>query len=421
MDTTSSSNKNRPKNIIMIVADGMGPAYPTAYRLYRDDPNTAAVETTIFDKYLVGASSTVPAAVSGYVTDSAASATALAAGVKSYNGAIGVDVDKNPVKSVLTYAKEQGKGIGVAVTSEVNHATPAAYLSHNEYRKNYNALADSYIDNGWKSDVLLGGGTDYFIRDDRNIVAELQQQGIHYVDSYEALASLPNKPVFGLFAPKGLPNAKADSDVRRLTTMVKAMTQHLEDHDNGFFALIEASQVDWAGHANNIAHAMIEMDDLAHTLLYLETFVEQHPETLVVLTADHSTGGLTVAANGAYKWDPSLLRTLDKPLSHIAKQWLSTELTKKALSDLFGTALTDKQYQSLVTAKQSALSAEKPQKAMLTALKQFVDDVTNTGWTTGGHTGIDVPVYAFGHSAEVFIGHQDNTDIADKIFALLGR
>lgn len=424
---TSTSNitplepDRSPRNIIMIVADGMGPAYPTAYRLFKDNPDTEIIETTVFDRYLVGMASTYPAQQSGYVTDSAAAATALASGHKSYNGAIGVNVNKEPVESVLTFAKNKGKAIGVAVTSEVNHATPASYLTHNEYRKNYNDIADSYIDDGWKADILLGGGTDYFMRDDRNIVAELQAQGVHYVSDYQQLADLPDAPVFGLFAGSGLPGANSDSDQKRLTTMTKATINYLTKDKRGFFALIEASQVDWAGHSNDIAHAMAEMDDLAQTLIFLEDYVSRHPDTLVVLTADHSTGGVTIAANNKYKWDPRFLRSLQQPLEAIGEAWLNNDLDQRALGEWFGSALSRKQYIQLKAIKKMALAAKKPEKTMIMGLKRFVDNVTNTGWTTGGHTGIDVPVYAFGASAEQFRGHQDNTEIADKIFTLLGR
>ena len=129
----------------MVVGDGMGPAYTTAYRYFSDNPETDLIEETVFDRHLVGMASTYPARVSGYVTDSAAAATALATGVKSYNGAIGLDVNKKSVESVLEWAKKQGKKTGVVVTSQVNHATPASYLAHNESRRNYNAIADSYI------------------------------------------------------------------------------------------------------------------------------------------------------------------------------------------------------------------------------------------------------------------------------------
>ena len=190
----------------MVIGDGMGPAYTSAYRYFSDDPNTKEVEETVFDRHLKGSSSTYPAAISGVVTDSAASPTALGTGVKSYNGAIGVDVNKKAVQTVLEWAKLQGKKTGVVVTSQINHATPASYLTHNESRKNYNAIADSYIDDGIKADIYLGGGSQYFIRDDRNLVEEFKQAGFHYLDSYQGLTNLPKaKPVLGLFADVGLP------------------------------------------------------------------------------------------------------------------------------------------------------------------------------------------------------------------------
>ena len=120
---------NTPKNIIMMVGDGMGPAYTTAYRMYADDPSTPEIEETVFDRLLVGMASTHPDMGSGYVTDSAAGATALSTGVKTYNGAIGVDANKKPVQTVLELAKTQGRKTGVAVTSQINHATPASFIS----------------------------------------------------------------------------------------------------------------------------------------------------------------------------------------------------------------------------------------------------------------------------------------------------
>ena len=150
-----------PKNVIMVVGDGMGPAYTTAYRYFADDKNTLDVEQTVFDRMLVGMASTYPARISGYVTDSAAGATALATGVKSYNGAIAVNVDKKPVSTVLEWAKEQGMKTGVAVTSQINHATPAGYSVHNESRKNYDQIADSYFDEKIMSCSVVVGTTSY--------------------------------------------------------------------------------------------------------------------------------------------------------------------------------------------------------------------------------------------------------------------
>jgi len=204
-----------------VVADGMGPAYTTAYRNFMDDVATPDVEPVVFDDILVGNASTYPARVSGYVTDSAAAATALATGVKSYNGAIGVDVDKKPVNSVMYQAKRAGMRTGLAVTSQIVHATPASYIAHNESRKNYNDIADDFFDvranDKLVADVMLGGGTSYFKRDDRDLVTQFVDIGYQYANSYDALQTIPvGSNVLGLFAPVALPAVLDDKRKNRL-------------------------------------------------------------------------------------------------------------------------------------------------------------------------------------------------------------
>ncbi|MEI6895654.1 MAG: alkaline phosphatase [Colwellia sp.] len=437
-----------PKNIIMVVGDGMGPAYITAYRYFKDNPATKTIEQTVFDRTLVGIASTYPARVSGYVTDSAASATALATGIKSYNGAIGVDVDKNPVETVLEWAKKQGMKTGVVVTSQVNHATPASYLAHNESRKNYNAIADSYLDDGIKADIILGGGWQYFIRDDRNLVNEFKAAGFHYLDTPKTLNNLPPQTqVLGLFADVGLPWALDDANKLRLSAMTKAAVKQLDSYqvsqdqastEQGYFLLVEASQIDWAGHANDIAAAMAEMDDLAKTLEYLEEYVKNNPDTLVIVTADHSTGGFTVAANGLYEWDPTILRKMKHSPQKIAKQLVKTEISIKSASERLNFNVTAEEvillqqaknqtiaelasFNHLNKAEQKKTSKPRVSKSIYGAIKQIIDTRTNTGWTSDGHTAIDVPVFAFGKSSTMFKGQMDNTDIAKKIFILLGK
>lgn len=432
--------RSLPSNIIMVIGDGMGPAYTSAYRYFSDNPKTNEIEETVFDRHLTGLSSTYPATISGVVTDSAASATALSTGVKSYNGAIGVDVNKKEVQTVLEWAKLQGKKTGVVVTSQINHATPASYLAHNEYRKNYNEIADSYIDNGIKADLYLGGGWQYFLRADRNLVNEFKQAGFHYIDNYKGLTGLPkNKPVLGLFAEVGLPWALDDTNKHRLSTMTKAGIHHLIDlqnsdnlADKGFFMLIEGSQIDWAGHGNNISDAMAEMDDLAKTLEYLEHFVEHHPDTLVIVTADHSTGGFTIAANGKYEWHAENLRTMKHSVNYIAKQLANNEINAKNTAALFNFELSQDELSLLSDSKNNAKTDKNKniyqskkmsvsEIALINSVKSIMDKRSNSGWTSGGHTAIDVPVFAFGKQSELFNGLQDNTDIAKKIFMLLGK
>ncbi|HBF47489.1 MAG TPA: alkaline phosphatase, partial [Shewanella frigidimarina] len=205
---------SRPKNIIIMIGDGMGPAYTTAYRYYKDNPDTEEIEQTVFDRLLVGMASTYPASVSGYVTDSAASATALSTGVKSYNGAIAVDTEKRPLTTLMEKAKALGLSTGVAVTSQVNHATPAAFLAHNESRSNYIDIAEAYLTSD--ADVILGGGQQYFTP---TLLEQFSAKGYQHISEFSELASVTTPKVLGLFADVQLPWAINDKQAHKLSHM----------------------------------------------------------------------------------------------------------------------------------------------------------------------------------------------------------
>jgi alkaline phosphatase len=416
-DISSSENINSPKNIIMIIGDGMGPSFTTAYRMYADDPSTSEVEETVFDRLLVGMASTHPDMETGYVTDSAAGATALSTGVKTYNGAIGVDANKKPVQTVLELAKEQGRKTGIAVTSQINHATPASFSAHNESRQNYDQIADSYFDektNGqFILDVMLGGGWNYFIREDRNLVEQFKAAGYQYVDELTQLENVKTgTPLLGLFADSGMPWALDSANQMRLPTLAKAAIRQLEN-EQGYFLLIEASQIDWAGHGNDIGSAMAEMHDLAVTLEWLEQYLVKNPDTLLVATADHSTGGLSIGANGNYSWSPKWLKNLKASPVEIGTQLITAKDRGALATDLLGFELSSDEISSL-----SVIESDKP-RPLHYAISKILDNRTNTGWTTSGHTGVDVQIFAKGLGSERFRGHLDNTRIAQTVFELL--
>jgi alkaline phosphatase len=411
-------NKEKPvKNIIMVVGDGMGPAYTTGYRYFMDNKNTPIVENTIFDELLTGMVSTYPVNSQGYVTDSAAAATALSTGHKTYNGAIGVDVDKKPLLTLMERAKKLGKKTGLVVTSQINHATPAAYFSHNESRLNYNEIADSYFDNKiegeFKADVMMGGGTKYFNRQDRNLVSEFKKAGFQYIDELSALKTLNKKhPILGLFAEVGLPWTMDNKKENHLLAMTKSAVQQLENKE-GYVLLVEASQIDWAGHSIDIAAAMGEMQDLAETLTWLRNYTENNDDTLLVATADHSTGGLTLGANGDYRWQPEFLKNLPLSPKSIAAKLVneSMPLSGKQLTDSLGFIVSDQEANLFIKSRD--------EKSIYQQIKLLIDVKTNTGWTSNGHTGIDVQVFATGSGAKAFNRHQTNTDIATQLFSVL--
>ena len=401
---------SRPKNMIIMVGDGMGPAYTSAYRYYQNNPDTEEIEQTVFDRLLVGMASTYPARQSGYVTDSAASATALATGVKSYNGAISVDVNKRPLTSIMQMAKARGMAIGVAVTSQVNHATPAAFLAHNESRRNYDEIAQSYLSSD--ADVILGGGQKYFSED---LLAQFKAKGYQHIDDFSQLENLNQGKVLGLFADVQLPWVIDQQDSTQLSLLTQKALDLLSQNDKGFVLLVEGSLIDWAGHNNDIATAMSEMHGFANAIEVVEQFVRANPDTLMVVTADHNTGGLSIGANGEYAWDTALLQGIKASPASIAEQAIAIDNWQTQLKQTLGFEVNKDELQRLSNARMQGKAAFE------TSLKQVIDTRSFTGWTTSGHTGGDVQVFAAGPAADLFKGNQDNTDIAEKMMSLLPR
>ncbi|AQS55978.1 alkaline phosphatase [Novibacillus thermophilus] len=409
------------KNIIVLIGDGMGPSYMTAYRYFKDDPSTRVMESTAFDRHLVGAAKTYSWDEEENITDSAAAATSMAAGIKTYNGAISVDMDKRPVQTVLERAKELGKSTGLVSTSQITHATPAAFGAHDESRNNYDAIADDFYDERirgkHKIDVMLGGGTDYFIRDDRNLVKLFKRDGYSYVTNRKEMFRTRNDQVLGLFAEVGLPKAiDRPDDVPSLEEMTNFAIERLSKNRKGFFLMVEGSQIDWAGHDNDIVAAMSEMQDFEEAFQAAIDFAKKDGRTLVVATADHSTGGLSIGRDGEYKWDTAPIKQAKRTPEFMAAQIADGADVERTLDEYIAFGLTDDEIQSVKEAEETGDESE-----IHRAIANIFDERSLTGWTTGGHTGEDVNVYAYGPGKEMFAGLIDNTDIANNIFKIMGK
>lgn len=417
-----NKKKDEIQNVIFLIGDGMGNSYTTGYRTLKDDPNTPEMEDTKFDPYLVGMQSTHSWDPEESVTDSAAAATSMSAGIKTYNGAIAVDLEKKDVKTVLEQAKENGQSTGLVATSQINHATPAAFGSHDESRNNYNEIADDYYDdliNGeHKVDVLLGGGTSYFVRDDRDITKEFEKDGYSYVTTRDEMLNDKNEQILGLFAPKGL-DKKIDRPTEQpsLKEMTNTALERLNKNDKGFFLMVEGSQIDWAGHDNDVVAAMSDMEDFEEAFQAAIDFAKKDKNTLVIATADHSTGGMAMGRDGVYKWDPSAIKAAKKTPDFIAKEIAEGAPVEETLKKYIDLELTPEEVQSVQEAKDTSGDVLEIDNA----IEKIFDLRTGTGWTTDGHTGEDVTVYAYGPGMEKFAGKIDNTDTAKEIFAILEK
>ena len=406
------------KNIILLIGDGMGFSYTTGLRYFNHDSRMGLMNPTLFDHYFVGTQSTYSLDAKSNITDSAAAGTALATGYKTYNGALGLNSEKQAVPSILEYAKFRGKSTGLVGTSQINHATLAAFATHHESREKYHEIADDYLDeriNGeHKIDVMLGGGASYFARNDRNLVEEFIKDGFGYATNSIELLADRNEKLLGLFAPMELPKHldRYATTVPSLSQMTNAALKRLQQNQNGFFLLVEGSQIDWAGHDNDIVGAMSELKDFEAAFHVAIQFALNREDTIVIATADHSTGGMSIDRNDNYKWNPAVIRSIKSTPSVIAADLHKT----KELSRITRHMHLSLHREDLKTI-QSTLDMEV--KDTKQALINIINHYSSTGWTTKGHTGEDVPIYAYGVNKHKFSGRMENSDIAKLLFEMI--
>ncbi|MBN1391862.1 MAG: alkaline phosphatase [Sedimentisphaerales bacterium] len=344
------------KNIIFCIGDGMGltqTALATIQELGPDGmlnmqkmPVVGIIRTHSLDSL---------------VTDSAAAGTALASGVKTNYGMIGMTPEGTKYQTILEAARDAGLRTGLAVNVQITNATPAAFGSHVKSRYDETVIAEHLLAN--KVNVLLGSGKEFFVpkternskrEDNRNLVSEAKEAGYEYVETVEQLKSAKKPYLLGLFEHKSLTSEQPVPSLAELTKKsIRILTADYEDspaEDTGFFLMVECHQIDWACHLNDADKMVKQTLLLDEAVKVALDFASADGRTLVIVAADHETGGLTI-----------------KSKSYGAKA-----------------------------------------KAAYPA------------WSHDGHTGAPVPIYAYGPQADMFTGVYDNTEIPKKFAKLLG-
>ena len=282
-----SNNDNqtpiKAKNVIVMIGDGMGPAQVYSLILTSD-------EQTAFQRFPYSGFSITKSA-SNEITDSAAGGSAIANGTKSNNGNVGLNADSIPMPSMLELFAEQGKKTGIVVTCAVTHATPADFIAHNINRNNNEEIALEISDKEGL-DVLFGGGKKYFTerQDSLDLLGKMWEKGWNIYDSLEQITD-NNARTMVLTCRRHMVEAPKRGDY-----LPKATAKAIEmlDNENGFFLMVEGSQIDFACHANDSATMVEEMIDFNKAVNVALDFAEKDGNTLVVVTADHETGGLTI-------------------------------------------------------------------------------------------------------------------------------
>lgn len=287
---TPLQSEQRPKNIILLIGDGMGLSQISA-ALYSNGNRLALEKFPVigFHKSY---------SFDNLITDSAAGATAFACGVKTYNGAIGLNSDSIPCQNIIEEAERNNLATGLLVTSTIVNATPAAFIAHQPMRVLNEQIAADFLKTD--IDLIIGGGKRYFDRreiDERNLYEELLRKGYFVSDFLNAELNqlgLNAKQNFAYFSADGDPlptNAGRDY----LPYAAKQSLEFLEKRsDKGFFIMIEGSQIDWGGHANDAKYLISEMMDFNKTIEVALEYAAKNGNTLVIVTGDHETGGMAI-------------------------------------------------------------------------------------------------------------------------------
>lgn len=431
---TGTRSQSAPKNIIVMVGDGMGVGQIEIARLMEKGkegrlflqslPNVGLIQTYSYDNF---------------VPDSGAAATSLATGIKTVNKRVGTTHDGKPVESIADLFKQNGKAVGLISTNTVTDATPAGYGSSAKSRSNQAEIARQLLANEY--DILLGGGGKYFGAKKQkgpDLVPLFKGKGYSHVTNKSELAKAAgSERILGLFH-KSYMNYNLDKEERNsnepsLLEMTKAAIVSLSKNKNGFFLMSEGARIDHAAHAADATGIWKETIEFDKAVKYVVNWAKKNGNTLVVVVADHETMSIGAA-------EPMNIKALKA--IEVSPEYMASKLVKNQAKTAFTIASIKSVFKKYANMDVSTEDARLLNKRSM-GKKGKLDYDYKIGWEigsmianhygvasmassirakskTGGHTGNMVPIFAYGSGAETFEGVMDNTDVFFKLKALSG-
>ncbi len=421
----------KQKNVIVLMTDGTGSAHTTITRWYKGAP-------LALDKMFLSGVRTYSA--DSLITDSAPAATAFATGYKTNDKYIGVypssatipgiptlneEWKYKPLVTVLEAAKVAGKSVGLIATSNIQHASPAAYSAHVASRSEYNEIAEQqvYLD----IDVVFGGGKQYLLptgqggkrTDGEDLIQVLKNRGYAFIETRQGLLDLPGstRKVWGMFADDDMAydfdRATLRPEQPSLAEMTRKAIELLSKNPKGFFLFVEASKTDWASHANDPIGVISEVLAFDGAVDISLDFARKHPQTLVMGFADHGNGGMSL---GSKKTDKTYSKL---PLGALVDPLKKAKLTGEGIEALLGSDRSEEHIKTVMesyygisdlTPDEMKAIQKAAKKSMNYTVGPMISNRSVIGWTTNGHVGDDLFFYYFGlHQPKPII---ENTDIA---------
>ncbi len=402
------------KNVIVLMTDGTGSTHTALSRWYQGSAFPS-------DSIIVGGVRTYGA--DSIITDSAPAATAFATGHKTDDKFVGIlparvtipgvpaiaeELKYKPVASVLEGARLNGKATGLVATCNIQHASPAGFSAHWPDRSNFNEIAEQQANEN--IDVVLSGGKQYLLPtelggtriDGENLIARLQARGYGIVENKDDMMKYSGSRLWGLFASDAMAYDMDRALLRPTEPSLAEMTQKaidvLANNPKGFFLFVEGSKVDWASHANDPIGVISDTLAFQKAVGKALDFAEKDGNTLVLVFADHSNGGMSIGVKADPNYPGTQLDTLLKPLKaakltgegieQMLKGDLSEENIRLVMANYYGVNdLTAQEITDLQKAKKGAMNY---------ATGPIISKRSIIGWTTNGHTGEDVFLYAYG-------------------------
>ncbi|WP_353433301.1 alkaline phosphatase [Polynucleobacter sp. MWH-UH23A] len=447
--------KQQPENIIILFADGTTSSQYEfgrySSRILRQQP--FAITDFVMAKGHFQLMKTESA--NYFVTDSAAAASAMSTGQKVNNGSISVTPDGKTPITLMKFAKDSGKRIGLISTAPIYDASPAAFSVHAKSRRDSESIVNQYL--LLEPEVLMGGGVDFFLpntvnggkrSDGKNIIQAFQERGYQYIDTPDALNNLSKPKILGLFA-----NEDIDYEIERNPKEAPSLSQMLDaglrtlkqqtNLKNGFVLFVENENTDSAGHNNDVASLMRDLWAFDDAVKIALDFQNRNPNTLIIVTGDHETGGfsptygrknLAPAGNTNYlNVDIQQLKLIEQfkmSLNEFSTQFknkikqgatkpeLNTFLNSLLEENFPGLNLDDDLREKIINQGQLYPNSNYlPSNILGLAIARQ----TGFYWGSSGHTPAPITIAAIGPGSNIFRGYDDNTSFALKLQRLISR
>jgi alkaline phosphatase len=420
------SYASRAKNIILMIGDGMGPAHVQTTWLYTTKQlGKNLVMTELMDRgqtaYLINdtADSTV--------TESAAAAVQMATGVRVLARAVGIGPDGKALKTILEMAKEKGKATGLVTTSGITDATPAAFVAHVEHRSKEDVIAEQLIKSN--VNILFGGRKDFFIpetekgkrKDGRNLLREAGQNGYIVVETAEEMKKAQGEKILGLFNKENMlfEIDRRESSEPSLAEMTAKAMEVLQRSNEGFFLMVEAGRIDHAAHHHDISAVISDTLAFDEAIKVAYDFQKKYPDTLLIVTADHETGGLAVIGHSQTSQEyvginlealSNIKGSHEKRNKELGKD-PTLEKIKEVIKKYYEVELKDDEVKEIKENSLSKLDSRHFRYDRDGVIAFMLRLYHRVGWATDSHSATPLFFWGIGPGSEKIKGWRHNTEL----------